>query len=447
MNRTIEEIDLTGLIDDDLDDEYDFPTVKISSRRPAAMPSIVKTSNNHKSKNQPSLRHNLPMKKKLSHTKSRKAVLSKKRPSKLVSKAVPNMISPNVVECIEILDDDDKSSEGSNNSDRHDVKDIVNDMKGENYQRKVSVSQCSMGENMDVEPCLSRDACETDTFENPQQPLIRDGIINKKDKEDKISTSKCDRDDANWNDMLQRLISYHNQNGIWNVSIKDDKILQRWVWDQRKAYRLYHEGKESVLKMEWIKLLDDVNFDWGSSRATSASSISDYLWFKEYEQFLDFFEANGRSKAHKHEQCYCWQTAQKHQYWNRKQGKKSQMTDERIKLLEEVGFNWNLSAHEIISSVVDLTDSDNDNTPKASKIQHGSAIKSKQNIGVWSRSFTSQASESRFVFASHKHYPPKKQIEMKKKKMFNVSMCIHPFKNSLYFSLLDFHIVILVYDV
>lgn len=61
-----------------------------------------------------------------------------------------------------------------------------------------------------------------------------------------------------WNLNLQNLKTYKEKHGHTNVSRTDDKVLGRWVNNQRQAYRCLLEGKQSSLTAARIHELEKV---------------------------------------------------------------------------------------------------------------------------------------------------------------------------------------------
>ena len=81
----------------------------------------------------------------------------------------------------------------------------------------------------------------------------------------KTTTTTDDDDDekmsghqVKWNTNLDNLKTYKEEHGHVNVTRTDDKVLGRWVDNQRQAYRNLVEGKPSSLTPERIKELEKV---------------------------------------------------------------------------------------------------------------------------------------------------------------------------------------------
>ena len=59
--------------------------------------------------------------------------------------------------------------------------------------------------------------------------------------------------------------------------------LGHWVDTQRQCYKLYQEGKPSPMTAEHIRALDDIGFDWGTSKTELAST-----WSERFEELREF---------------------------------------------------------------------------------------------------------------------------------------------------------------
>ena len=128
---------------------------------------------------------------------------------------------------------------------------------------------------------------------------------------------------------------------------------------------------------------------------------------------------------------HLWQETQRHQYWDRKNGKQSILTDERIHLLNKLGFNWSFTAKKKIKFVHDLTTSDEENKNRGTR-QEIPIFDHFRNVGK--RRSENQcheselrSKESRFVFVRNQSQVPidsqtRLNHKKPKKAMFNVSI-------------------------
>jgi hypothetical protein len=127
-----------------------------------------------------------------------------------------------------------------------------------------------------------------------------------------------------WNDRFDRLKEFKEKHGHLYVPRKTEKQLNRWCITQR-AYR-----KENKLSAERIAKLDSINFQWGRSDSRQT------VWDKQFERMKGFIEKNGHSSVPVN-------TDRKLNKWVEKQRasrKNGQMSQERIRRLDEIGFQW-----------------------------------------------------------------------------------------------------------
>jgi len=118
--------------------------------------------------------------------------------------------------------------------------------------------------------------------------------------------------------------------------------LGSWVKVQRANYRLHHEGKSSSMTEERIQDLESVGFEWGKSKIDFTS-----IWSERFQQMCEFKAEFGHclvsSNYSANPKLGAWVKLQRSNYRWYQKGKPSGMTEERIRDLESVGFDWNSS--------------------------------------------------------------------------------------------------------
>ena len=113
-----------------------------------------------------------------------------------------------------------------------------------------------------------------------------------------------------------------------------------WVKTQRRSYKLYQEGKPSPMTDERIRELESIGFDWGTSNKTGWSVRFEQL--REYKAQFGNCRVPGKYSANP--KLGTWVMHQRRNYKLQKEGKPSPMTDERIRALQNVGFDWGTTA-------------------------------------------------------------------------------------------------------
>ena len=142
-----------------------------------------------------------------------------------------------------------------------------------------------------------------------------------------------------WNDLHRLLVEYEAEHGNCLVPqhYPDNKALGKWVDKQRTQYRLRREGKHSFLTEERIKKLEDLGFEW---------SPLGNSWDDRYDELVEYKNKHGNclvpQRYSKNKALGRWVAKQRTQYRLRREGKQTPLTEDRIKLLDEVGFVWSV---------------------------------------------------------------------------------------------------------
>jgi len=141
-----------------------------------------------------------------------------------------------------------------------------------------------------------------------------------------------------WNMRFQELVDFKKKNGHCLVPM-DDHVspkLSNWVKRQRNQYRLKVEGKHSTLCDRRQNALEALGFVWDSHAA---------CWEERYKELCQFYRENGHSKVpknyKKNPSLSVWVKCQRRQYKLLKAGKPSYISEERIRMLRELDFDFN----------------------------------------------------------------------------------------------------------
>jgi Helicase associated domain len=145
--------------------------------------------------------------------------------------------------------------------------------------------------------------------------------------------------DAQWNAMLFQLIFYKSVHGDLRPKGKEEghKPLCDWMVAQRKEFKIYQESPDrSFLTPDQVKVLDHLQFPWNTR--------GDDHWIRNYDHLKQFYKDHGhcmvpRTFVDVPNLCH-WVTDQRRQLKNLKLGKPSTMTKDRQRLLDELGFVW-----------------------------------------------------------------------------------------------------------
>ena len=142
----------------------------------------------------------------------------------------------------------------------------------------------------------------------------------------KYSARRKEVDDQRWNERYNQLIDYKDKNGHCNISTygKTNVKLGRWVDHQRTAY------KKGKLSSEQIESMNGIGFEWVRHKIVG--------WDERWYQLIDYMEKNGHcnvpDKYNPNQQLANWVSNQRQNY------NKNKLSQERTKLLNDIGFEW-----------------------------------------------------------------------------------------------------------
>jgi hypothetical protein len=144
-----------------------------------------------------------------------------------------------------------------------------------------------------------------------------------------------------WEKRFKELIDYKKEHGNCKVPSHwaENKQLARWVNTQREKYKLREDRKKSLMTEGHIEQLEGIGFEW--------NTLNNIKWDLRFEDLIAYKNEHGDcnvpSQWAENKQLARWVSKQRTQYKNKEKGKKRNITDERIKQLEEIGFEWNLT--------------------------------------------------------------------------------------------------------
>jgi len=145
--------------------------------------------------------------------------------------------------------------------------------------------------------------------------------------------------DKKWTAQFRHLQQFKREFGHCFVphTFPPNPFLARWVKRQRRQYKLMLEGKRSTMTPERVQLLSDTGFVWDSHEA---------IWRHRLDQVCKYKEMHGHclipSGYSEDPALATWVKCQRRQFKLYGEGKSCGITSERIKLLEKIGFEWEL---------------------------------------------------------------------------------------------------------
>lgn len=142
---------------------------------------------------------------------------------------------------------------------------------------------------------------------------------------------------SSWNERFQELIQFREANDHCFVPHKypQNPKLSQWVRKQRHQRKRKEKGLHSTLSDERQEMLTNAGFIWDSHRAQ---------WQERYQSLEVFHMTNGHCNvpSNFHDSSLSnWVKNQRKQFKLFKAGLMTAMDEERINLLNSLGFNWN----------------------------------------------------------------------------------------------------------
>ncbi|KAL7492943.1 hypothetical protein ACHAWT_003340 [Skeletonema menzelii] len=153
---------------------------------------------------------------------------------------------------------------------------------------------------------------------------------------------------SQWNAYYFQLKAFYDREGHCNFKrsvteadlenmteeqAKEVKTLSWWTWRQRKYKR------RGELEQHKILLLNKLGFIWDPHAGPGPGK-----WLKNYALLKEFKEKHGHvkvpAKGGEYDKLGSWMKTQITQYRNAKEGKLPALSEDRIKLLDEIGMHW-----------------------------------------------------------------------------------------------------------
>jgi hypothetical protein len=180
------------------------------------------------------------------------------------------------------------------------------------------------------------------------QPQVQYNPSRSVEEEELSGTGESSADDSlkfrayqaeNWTERFEELLEFRSRIGHCLVpnNFPVNPPLAQWVKRQRYQYKLKQQNKRSTMSDERVQALEEIGFVWDSHSA---------CWDEKLEELLQYREVHGHcnvpSRFAENRQMAVWVKRQRRQYKFYCEGKASSMTEERIAILEGLGFQWDL---------------------------------------------------------------------------------------------------------
>mmetsp|Transcript_8279 Transcript_8279/g.23810 ORF Transcript_8279/g.23810 Transcript_8279/m.23810 type:complete len:681 (+) Transcript_8279:162-2204(+) len=144
-----------------------------------------------------------------------------------------------------------------------------------------------------------------------------------------------------WNERYAELVQYRKEFGHCLVSNSYTKFptLFRWVKRQRYQNKLLNEGKQSTMTQERIVALNAIGFVWDTLSAQWEERLKELEEYKEEHGHCNVPSTYGRNTK-----LAIWVKCQRRQKRKLMLNQPSNITPERIRKLDALGFVWEARA-------------------------------------------------------------------------------------------------------
>uniref|UniRef100_A0A7S2YR94 Helicase-associated domain-containing protein n=1 Tax=Entomoneis paludosa TaxID=265537 RepID=A0A7S2YR94_9STRA len=162
------------------------------------------------------------------------------------------------------------------------------------------------------------------------------------EKLEKLNFPWALRPRESWMTHYEALCQYRTKHGNCLVPQRHEENLGlgEWVRTQRKQYKLYSEDKNKPgcsITDEKVQLLENINFEW-------KCKASPEDWMTRYNELGKYLEQHGDCNVPKVYQANRalgnWVQHQRKHYKAFHSNRPTKITEERIQLLERMGFQW-----------------------------------------------------------------------------------------------------------
>ena len=165
------------------------------------------------------------------------------------------------------------------------------------------------------------------------------------------------RDDG-WYMRYNEMKTYKRKRGHCWPHSRNESSLYRWANLQRR------KKASDALEKNKVILLEKIGFDWerqGSADEISESSeesrpASKYTWIDHYDALIEFKKKNGHMNiTSDFPEVKYWVDMQRREFEKWELGETSKLIEERVRLLDVIGFDWKGSDEKNSKNADELT--------------------------------------------------------------------------------------------
>ena len=147
--------------------------------------------------------------------------------------------------------------------------------------------------------------------------------------------------DALWHEHFSALVQFKNKYGHCRVhyTCGHDEALSKWAQRQRYQYTLKTAGKKNTMTDERQQKLEALGFSWDSHAAS---------WQQRFNELAEYKKKHGDCKVpssfRPNPQLAMWVKSQRRQYKLYRNDQSSNLSQDRLEALNQIGFAWELRA-------------------------------------------------------------------------------------------------------
>ncbi|KAL7554268.1 hypothetical protein ACHAWF_017712, partial [Thalassiosira exigua] len=155
-----------------------------------------------------------------------------------------------------------------------------------------------------------------------------------------------------WHRRFSDLKKYKEEHGDCDVPQSHDAKLSKWCVTQRSRCKEILAGEPSAMTPMQFRALEGMGFNMTAQRKTYDRRGLEQKWEEHFQELVEFKEKHGHSDVaqrkgfEEYRKLANWAGLQRRRYKCRQQGRKAgrtvEITDEQIKKLASVGFNFTL---------------------------------------------------------------------------------------------------------
>ena len=142
--------------------------------------------------------------------------------------------------------------------------------------------------------------------------------------------------DKKWLTMFELMKQYKEKYGDCLV-VTSDPNLGVWVSNQRQQYKYFNEGKKAMITQARIDMLNSIDFVW----VAGGKKMHMDIWLKKFEMLKQYKEKHGDCLVLRSDpNLGRWVGVQRTHYKYFNEGKKLNISQERIDMLNSIDFVW-----------------------------------------------------------------------------------------------------------